>query len=288
MGSKGFITIGIDTDVDNVKYSYALALSIKGCDPKAEICLVVDKGKSNLVNKKYLHAFDYITELPFGNTAHKDGFHGANFWQLLQCTPFDETIYLDYDTILLNIDLPLLWDMLEFYDVAVPSYAKTFRGIPLNLRSLFEIESAYGLPHLFNNMFYFKRESKLAIEWFKMADAVFQNWRDVYTDMFKDKKPMSFNKNVLANAVTYLLDVEKDVAVHIFNLYDLDNRSQWFWNEDVPADWTKMLNSWYTDDNCLIIENSMISNGIIHYRDENFLTLEITDVITAKLNNSSK
>ena len=288
MGSKGFITIGIDTDVDNVKYSYALALSIKKCDPEAEVCLVVDTNKADLVNKKYLHAFDYITELPFGNTAHKDGFHGSNFWQLLHCTPFDETIYLDYDTILLDMNLQLLWDILASYDVAVPNYAKTFRNIPLNTASLFEIESAYGLPRLFNNMFYFKRESKLAIEWFKMADAVFQNWRDVYAAMFKDKKPASFNKNVLANAVTYLLDVEKDVSMSILNLYDLDNRSQWFWNEDVPADWTKMLNSWYTDNNRLIIENSMISNGIIHYRDENFLTLEIIDAIPAKINNSNK
>jgi hypothetical protein len=288
MGSKGFITIGIDTDVDNVKYSYALALSIKRCDPAAEVCLVVDANKADLVNKKYLHAFDYIAELPFGNTAHKDGFHGSNFWQLLQCTPFDETIYLDYDTILLDVDITLLWDTLAYYDVAVPKYAKTFRGAPLNPLSLFEIETAYGLPLLFNNMFYFKRESKLAIEWFKMADAVFQNWRDVYTALFKDKKPTTFDKNVLANAVTHLLDVEKNIEIHLFNLYDLDNRSQWFWNEDVPVDWTKMLNSWYTDNNRLIIENSMISNGIIHYRDEDFLTLEIIDAISAKTNNSNK
>lgn len=288
MGSKGFITIGIDTDVDNVKYSYALALSIKRCDPEAEVCLVVDTDKADLVNKKYLHAFDYITELPFGNTAHKDGFHGSNFWQLLQATPFDETIYLDYDTILLDVDLQLLWDTLALHEVAAPVLAKTFRSAPLNPSSLFEIESAYGLPRLFNNMFYFKRESKLAIEWFKMADAVFQNWRGVYAALFKDKKPTSFNKNILANTVTHLLDVEKDVAINIYNLYDLDNRSQWFWNDDVPADWTKMLNSWYTDNNRLIIENSMISNGIIHYRDENFLNLEIIDVIAAKTNNSSK
>lgn len=288
MGSKGFITIGIDTDVDNVKYSYALALSVKRCDPEAEVCLVVDKDKANLVNKKYLHAFDYITELPFGNTAHKDGFHGANFWQLLQSTPFDETIYLDYDTILLDVDLQLLWDTFTSYDVAAPKYAKTFRGATLNPTNLFEIESAYNLPHLFNNMFYFKTESKLAIEWFKMADAVFQNWREVYTALFNDKKPNTFDKNVLANAVTHLLDVEKNIAVDIFNLYDLDNRSQWFWNEDIPTDWTKMLNSWYTDNNRLIIENSMISNGIIHYRDENFLTPEIIDAISAKINNSNK
>jgi hypothetical protein len=186
------------------------------------------------------------------------------------------------------VDLPLLWNTFAPYDIAVPNYAKTFRGSPLNPSKLFEIESAYGLPKLFNNMFYFKRESKLAIEWFKMADAVFQNWRDVYSALFKDKKPASFNKNIIANTVTHLLDIEKDIAVQILNLYDLDNKSQWFWNEDVPTDWTKMLNSWYTDNDCLIIENSMISNGIIHYRDENFLTLEIIDAVSAKLNNSSK
>jgi hypothetical protein len=206
----------------------------------------------------------------------------------LQSTPFDETIYLDYDTILLDVNIPLLWDTFEFYDVAIPNYSKTFRGAPLNPNNLFDIEIAYHLPQLFNNFFYFKRESRLAIEWFKMADAVFQNWRDVYSVLFKDKKPLTFDKNVLANTVTYLIDVQNQVSVTLSNLYDLDNRSQWFWNEDVPAEWTKMLNSWFTDNNHLIIENSVISNGIIHYRDENFLTLEILDAIPAKINNSSK
>jgi hypothetical protein len=60
------------------------------------------------------------------------------------------------------------------------------------------------------------------------------------------------------------------------------------WNDDIPADWTKMLNSWYTDDQQLIVENSAISNGIVHYRDENFLTKEIIDVIRTKANIDSK
>ena len=40
--SKGFITLGINTEVDRVKYCYGLALSIKDSDPDAEICVVVD------------------------------------------------------------------------------------------------------------------------------------------------------------------------------------------------------------------------------------------------------
>lgn len=288
MSDRGFLTLGINTDLDKVKYSYALALSIKQSDPSAEVCLVVDKNATDAVPKKYLHAFDYITELPFGNTAYKDGYHGANFWQMLHCSPFNETVYVDYDTIFNKVDCGLLWDTFSEHEVAIPCLARTYRNYHTNKFHSFEIEQEYNLPKLYNSLFYFKRDSKLAIDWFKMADPVFQNWRDAYSAVFKDKKPGTFNKNILANLVTHLLDVEADVAVAVDNYYDLDNKSQWMWNEDIPTDWTKMLNSWYTDDQQLIIENSIISNGIIHYRDENFLTKEIIDVIRTKANIDSK
>ena len=38
-----------------------------------------------------------------------------------------------------------------------------------------------------------------------------------------------------------------------------------------------MLNSWYTDDGDIIIENHKLSSGIIHYGDEQFITKEIID-----------
>ena len=49
--SKGFVTLGINTEVDRIKYCYGLALSIKNCDPETEVCLVVDKGKVDEVPK---------------------------------------------------------------------------------------------------------------------------------------------------------------------------------------------------------------------------------------------
>ena len=42
---RGYITLGINTGEDNVRYCYALACSIKLCDPNASITLVVDKGQ---------------------------------------------------------------------------------------------------------------------------------------------------------------------------------------------------------------------------------------------------
>jgi hypothetical protein len=277
--SKGFVTLGIDTDSDQVKYSYALALSIKQCDPTAEVCLVVDKDKSDLVPSKYFDAFDYITELPFGNTGHNDGFHASNIWQLQHTTPFDETIYVDSDTIFKNVDIELLWESYERYGIAISSFARSYRNIPLNKTYMFETEIAYDLPKLYNSVIYFDRGSTESIEWFKMADPVFQNWRDVYNTLFTEKKPDTFSKNLLCNVVTHLLDMENEVTCKLLNFYDMHNKSQYHWSNDVPDNWTDMLNSWFTKKQQLIIENSSISGGIVHYRDRRFLTDEVLNVI---------
>jgi hypothetical protein len=274
--SRGFITIGIDTDLDKVKYSYTLALSIKNSDPTAEVCLVVDKDKSDLVPKKYFDAFDYIVELPFGNTGHKDGFHGSNIWQLRFCTPFEETIYLDYDTLFVNVDVPLLWEQFQDYDIAMPAIARTYRNRIANKSISFEIENSYDLPTLYSNLIYFKYDAPLANEWFKMADPIFQNWRDVYNVQFTEKKPQTFDKTILCNLVTHYLDAAKDISVVLNNFYDMHSRSQYLWNGDISVNFTDTLNYWTTPNN-IIIENSAIRSGIIHYRDEQFISKELVN-----------
>ena len=276
MSKRGFITIGIDTDVDQVKYSYALALSIKNCDPEAEVCLVVDKDKSDLVDKNYFDAFDYIIELPFGNTGHADGYHGSNFWQLVHCTPFDETIYVDADSLFLNVDIDLLWDQFENVNIGVTKIARNFRNGLTKKIIDFEIEVTYELPQNYNQLFYYNTSDE-SLDWFKMADPIFQNWRQVYDIFFKDIKPQTFDKNVLCNLVTHCLDINNEINVVINNFYDLSVSSQNLWTNDLSNNWTDSLNNWYTNKEEIIIENSTISNGIVHYRDENFLTKEVID-----------
>ena len=57
-------------------------------------------------------------------------------------------------------------------------------------------------------------------------------------------------------------------------------KATWGFNEDISEEWTGLLNSWYKDNGEIIIENSLISSGIVHYRDESFMTKEIENVIT--------
>ena len=277
--SKGFLMLGINTEVDRMKYSYVTALSIKKCDPEAETCLVVDQGQMNNVPQRYFHAFDYIVELRFGNTAHKDGFHAMNLWQVFHVTPFQETIYIDSDCIFQNVDVDLLWDFFADKGLAIPSLARTYRNhILMGERALFEYETHYNLPKNFNSMIYFDNSSPLAIEWFKMADPVFQNWRDVYAHLFNEKRPPVFSKNILCNIVTHLLDVQQDVGTYYNQFYDFNLKDQQLWSDDIPENWTEMLNYWITSDGTIQIENHQINGGIIHYRDDNFVTEEMINV----------
>lgn len=290
MSKRGFIIIGINTDVDKMQYAEACALSIKKCDPEASICLLYDDKNSETENNlsKYTSSFDLAAPLPFGNTGHNDGFHGSNLWQVHQASPYDETIYVDYDTLFINVDVPQLWDTFSPYELAMSNKAMTYRNGQCNVKTQFEYELVADLPKLYNSMIYFKKESKITNEWFKMADPIFQNWRDTYNTVFKDKKPDTFNKNILCNIITSLLDIEKQISVPVINFYDLEAKSQYLWNNDVSPEWSQNLNYWFANNNHLMIENSIISSGIVHYRDENFLTNEILNEYRTQIDISSR
>lgn len=281
---RGYVTLGINTGEDNIRYCYALACSIKICDPNASITLIVDKGQLGNVQSYYEDVFDYMIELPYGNSAHKDGFHGMNIWQVFHCTPYKETIYLDYDTLFINVDVQNLWGIMANKHISVPKNAYSYRNFPIPPVWRFEYELQYKLPTNLYNIIYFHKESQIAQEWFKMADPVMQNWRDVYNHVFTDKKPDDFLKNLLGNVTTHFVD-HSDIGVFLNNHYDLHSTSHGAFPspDEVPRNWTDMLNYWVTDKAKLQIENSIIGSGIIHYSDETFLTDEIMDVFRTNL-----
>jgi len=286
---RGFVTLGINTDEDKIRYCYALALSIKACDPDASVTLVVDKGQLGNVQSYYNHAFDYMVELPHGNSAYKDGFHGMNLWQVYHATPYQETIYVDYDTLFVNVDIKNLWNVMSQNDISVPVNALSYRNYPVPKFPRFEYELQYGLPQYFYNLIYFSK-STTAGQWFKMADPIMQNWRDVYNNQFNDKKPDTFEKNLLGNVTTHFMDMQNEIGVTLNNHYDLHSASHGVFPnpEAIPKNWTDMLNYWVTTNRKIQIENSIISSGIIHYSDETFLTDEVIDVFRTSITKRTK
>jgi len=178
------------------------------------------------------------------------------------------------------VDIDLLWDKLKSYDLAFLDNAKTYRNQDFDKLNTFEIENHYDLPKFFSNFIYFKNDSPLAIEWFKMADPVFQNWREVYKKTFNEKKPDTFDKTLLVNMTCNFLNIDKEISVDIPYYYDLENRGQRIWNKDIPYEWTEMLNHWINIRKQLLIETHAISSGIIHYRCEDFVTKDMISDFT--------
>jgi hypothetical protein len=60
------------------------------------------------------------------------------------------------------------------------------------------------------------------------------------------------------------------------------------WSKDIPSKWTELLNYWFPENKKLIIENSIISSGIVHYRDEDFITEEIINEYKTNADISSR
>jgi hypothetical protein len=139
------------------------------------------------------------------------------------------------------------------------------------------------LPTNYSNICYFNQSDE-AQAWFKMADPFYQNWRELYEVYFNEKKPESFSKTVINNLVTNAVDAY-DISIRLNNVYDIDTQSQQLWNDNTTTnEWTTIFNNWYTPNDQIIIENSLISSGIIHYRDKNFLTDEILNAIRNTFN----
>jgi hypothetical protein len=103
--TQGYIFIGVDDDgsVENITNAYALSLSLKLADPNRETCVVVESFHD--VPKRYEDGFDYIVELPFKRTESNHHDVRIDFWQLYYCTPFDQTMFVDTQSIVAgNVD----------------------------------------------------------------------------------------------------------------------------------------------------------------------------------------
>jgi hypothetical protein len=80
-----------------------LALSIRLNDPGRSICLVTDDGMA--VPDRYRPYFDHIATLP-----EKPGFYGClNKLRVGEVTPYDETMFVDSDCILVKRDMDRHW-----------------------------------------------------------------------------------------------------------------------------------------------------------------------------------
>jgi len=197
----------------------ALAKSIKYFMPGSQVAVVGDC-KDDI--------FDYEIPLPHGDQGGL-----RNDWQLLEASPFRQTLKLEADMIL-NGSIDHWWAMVEKRDVFVTDGARNFYGHRATQRDYRKHLDINNLPDVYNAITYWRR-SQLAAKFFTTCREIFENWDQVKLKGWSQTEPDT--DTVYAIAITllgrenFLLPTSYPKFVH------MKGKINWCQGED----WTREL-----------------------------------------------
>lgn len=267
MSKQGYIFFGTDDTgkVQNIENAYALSLSLKLADPTRETCVVVYN--FNQVPKKYEKGFDYIVELPFGRTESNHHNIFIDFWQLIHCTPFDQTMFID--TYSLAVDnIKSLWEYATLSDISFANSLDFRHGIARDTK-LFQLQIRNKIDAFTSHVLIFSKNQR-SLEFFKMADPVFKHWREIYRELLDESRPNDFDFTLTINLLHHMLG-EQRVEILEFDYIDLELDFLFDPEKEEVDNWLDNLNVWYSNDLSLKINNYR-QTGLVRYGRRNFLT----------------
>jgi len=277
--TQGYVFFGVDDDgsTQNLDCAHALNSTLKLADPDRKTCVII-----NAFDQMPEHIeddFDYIAELPFGRNASDSTDPMVDFWQMIHCTPFDESMFLNTFSLAIN-NMNSLWEVASQREMTFAK-ARDFRGeCTIDVRRISSLEAVNIKP--FDTDCIYVPKTERTYEFFKMADPVLKGWRDVYREVLTETRPANFVHSVMSNITMHLLGEQPNLSdtfdyqdISLDFLYDSEN--------DENPDWLDTLNVWLTDDLRLKI-NNYNQNGLVVYRDRKFLT----DSMKTKINEHYK
>ena len=123
--SKGIVILAQNSEGhDYIRMAYALALSIDLSQPiKTPVTLITN----DPVPREYAKVFDKVLEIPWGDASESSRFKVENRWKIYHASPYDETIVMDTDMLVLqNIDI--WWKFLSNYEMFFVNRVLNYRG----------------------------------------------------------------------------------------------------------------------------------------------------------------
>ena len=197
----------------------ALAKSIRYFMPTSKIAVVGDCKDP---------VFDYEITLPHGDQGGL-----KNDWQILEASPFRQTIKLEADMIL-NGSIEHWWTMVEKRDVFVAEGARNFYGHKANERAYRRHLDANNLPDVYNAVTYWRR-SQLSAKFFTTCRDIFDNWDQVKLRNWQQQEPDT--DTVYAISITLLGKENFLLPTSYPKFAHMKGKINWCHGED----WTKEL-----------------------------------------------
>lgn len=250
---------------EDIAPACALCYSIKNNNPNEKVSIVTDIQLA-------VDIFDQVIEWPFAMDVESNKYQ---IWQAYWATPYKYTMLIDAAN-LVNYRLDQTFDyLIDHHNLGFNTSTYDFRMNKVNIET--EIYEKNKIKPVNSNVIFFTKETEEAICFFKMLDVYTKHFQLMYQQFLrKEDYDDILDIDLIVSMVINHLDIYDDCTT-IYELYpNID--MHWIPHNPNGDAWTKIINFWSNSYGSIKIQNYTF-NGIMRYRDTNFITDDIVDTL---------
>lgn len=262
--SKGFLVFAQNTDaVDYVRQAYALALSIKFSQPNINVVSIVT---NSTVPDEYRTVFDQVIPIPWFDETVDSTLKAEHRWKLYHASPYDETIVLDADMLMLA-DIGVWWEYCSNYDIKFCNRIRNYKK-DIIIQDTYHRKTfiSNNLNNPYYALHYFK-QSDYAHDFYKVLEFVINNW-EYCRGTFAPLDPQEWISMDLAVALaSKIYGIEDDLLSPLEFIHMKPAIQGW---ATTPVSWRNFVNYVLNKKGEFVVGN-IKQEKLFHYIDKNFV-----------------
>jgi hypothetical protein len=223
------------------------------------------------IPENYRHVFDQIIPIPW-TTDQASILAGEHRWKLYHVTPYDETIVLDTDMLMLD-DISAWWDYCGHYDFKFCSKVKNYKLETIHDTYHRKAFIANKLTNPYFALHYFKKTNP-TYEFYKVLEFVCNNWEWSY-DKFAPVEYQNWLSMDLATAIAIEISGAHEQVIDNLSPLEFTHMKTpvqgW---EPIPASWQDTVPFVLNSQGNLVVGN-IKQDKLFHYVEKNFISKNI-------------
>jgi len=264
--NKGFVIFADGKEY--VKQAYLCAMSLKASNNKYPVSIIT----SDNVLDKYKWAFDQIIDIPWYEKV-ESRFQTEHRWKVYHASPYEETIVLDADVLILH-DLEYFWRIMSNYDLYFPTRVFTYRKDLVTSSYYRKAFVANKLPNVYNTLHFFKKNDKCK-EYYTWIELISNNWELFYGHFCKEYFPKMPSMDVTCAIAVKIMDIDTEITNVRQDLPMIVHMKSAIqgWKGGTTR-WQNRVGVYLTEDLKLKIGNHL-QDTVFHYTENDFVTEDI-------------
>lgn len=277
--TRGIVVVAQNNKTENyVEQACLLAMSLSITNTDTPISIMTDDD----VPTEYQSLFDKIIPIPWSDSAKTSQWKIENRWKVYHVTPYDETIVMDTDMLVLQ-DISNWWKVLENYPLFFTTNVYTYRGELVDNNYYRKTFVSNDLPNIYTGFYYFKKNDT-SLKFFEWLELIIKNWELFYGQLATKDYPKWCSIDVSAAIAIKIMGIENHVTNSKIKYPSFTHMKpatqKWF---HVPEKWTNKIET-YVNKDCEIKIGNYYQSGIFHYTENNFISESVLSKFKVKAN----